>query len=183
MNRSTKLLASCAFFGGMLANFHPSRAAEKTPPATVEHVDVHRYSGVWYEIARYPNFFQRNCVADTTASYSLRTDGRIEVLNTCRTKNGQSDTVRGYAKVVDPRTNAKLKVTFFWPFSGDYWIIGLDPDYRFAVVGDPQRKYLWILSRKPRLDDATYAQIAALARDAGYDPARLIKTPQGHRPN
>ena len=169
----------CAALLCALASYDSEVFADKKKPlATVEHVDVHRYSGVWYEIARYPNFFQRNCVADTTANYSLRTDGKIEVLNTCRKKNGKLDSARGSAKVVDTKTSAKLRVSFFWPFSGDYWIIGLDPAYRYAVVGDPQRKYLWILSREPKLDDASYQRITEIVREAGYDPAKLQKTAQ-----
>lgn len=145
---------------------------------TVQQVDLKRYVGRWYEIARYPNWFQRKCAGETTAEYSLRDDGKIEVLNRCRESNGEIATTKGTAKIVDSATNAKLKVTFFWPFSGDYWILDLAPDYSYAVVGEPSRKYLWILSRSPQMNDATYRTITDRIRFLGYDPARLLKTDQ-----
>ncbi|MER3427442.1 MAG: hypothetical protein C4334_04955 [Pyrinomonas sp.] len=147
-------------------------------PQVVSRVDLDRYVGTWYEIARYPNRFQRQCVGDTTATYELRPDGKIRVTNRCRKRDGKFDTAKGTARVVDKRTNAKLKVTFFWPFSGDYWIIDLDPDYRYAVVGAPSRKYLWILSRTPQLDEATYRRILERVAAQGFDVERLVKTPQ-----
>lgn len=147
-------------------------------PQVVPRVELDRYVGTWYEIARYPNRFQRQCVADTTATYELRPDGKIRVINRCRKGDGKIDTAKGTARVVDKQTNAKLKVTFFWPFSGDYWIIDLDPDYRYAVVGAPSRKYLWILSRTPQLDEATYRRILERVAAQGFDVNRLVKTPQ-----
>jgi apolipoprotein D and lipocalin family protein len=144
----------------------------------VDGVDLKRYSGTWYEIARYPNRFQRDCHADTKAEYTLRKDGKVQVVNSCRQKDGKTKTARGTAKVADTRTNAKLRVTFFWPFYGDYWVIGLSPDYRYAIVGEPKRKYLWILSRTPEIDETTYQEIVKQIRAAGYDPERLIKTHQ-----
>jgi apolipoprotein D and lipocalin family protein len=145
---------------------------------TVEQVDLTRYAGKWFEIARYPNRFQRECASDTTAVYTLRKDGKVQVVNACREQNGRIKTVRGTAKVVDQKTNAKLKVTFFWPFYGDYWIIGLSPDYQHAIVGEPGRKYLWILSRTPTMGETTYAELLRRVRDLGYDPAKLQKTQQ-----
>lgn len=144
---------------------------------TVEHVDLGKYAGVWYEIARYPNSFQKGCVA-TTATYSLRDDGRVDVVNRCRkgSPTGPLKVAHGQAKVVDAATNAKLKVSFFWPFWGDYWVIELGPDYRYAVVGHPDRDYLWILSRSPSMDDATYQGIERRLKDQDYDPGRLIQT-------
>jgi apolipoprotein D and lipocalin family protein len=127
----------------------------KVPLQTVAKVDLSRYVGRWYEIARYPNRFEKNCVADVTADYSLRSDGKITVVNSCLERDGKLNQSKGTAKVVDPATNAKLKVTFFWPFYGDYWIIGLDPEYRFAVVSEPDRRYLWILSRTPQCSNAS----------------------------
>ena len=150
----------------------------KASLTTVAHVDLQRYVGRWFEIARYPNRFQKNCVADTMADYSIRKDGKIEVLNSCKQSNQEVKTARGTARVVDKRSNAKLKVTFFWPFFGNYWIIDLDPDYRYAVIGEPDRKYLWILSRTPSLDEQTYSAILGKIRAAGYEPERLMKTPQ-----
>lgn len=145
---------------------------------TVQSVDLKRYLGRWYEIARYPNRFQRQCAGDTSATYAFLDDGKIQVINRCRKDDGRVDEAKGKAKVADKETNAKLKVTFFWPFSGDYWVIGLDPEYRWAVVGEPSRKYLWILSRTPRMSDAEYEHALRIIRKNGYDESRLIKTPQ-----
>jgi apolipoprotein D and lipocalin family protein len=150
----------------------------RSPLRTVDAVDLNRYSGTWYEIARYPNRFQRDCQSDTTAEYTLRKDGKVQVVNSCRQKDGKTKTARGTAKVADKTTNAKLRVTFFWPFYGDYWVIGLSPDYGYAIVGEPKRKYLRILSRTPEMDEATYKGVLEQMRSAGYDPDKLIKTPQ-----
>ena len=152
------------------------RAAEP-PLETVENVDLERYSGRWFEIASYPAWFQRGCTA-TTADYSLRGDGRITVVNRCRkgSVDGKPKTARGLARVVDDRTNSKLKVSFFRPFWGDYWIIDLDSEYRWAVVSEPRRKYLWILSRTPEMGDALYRDIVDRLTAGGYDPSRLRRT-------
>jgi len=141
----------------------------------VPHVELERYLGTWYEIARYPNRFQKDCFA-TTATYDLRDDGTISVINRCRkgAPDGPEKVARGKAWVVDPETNARIKVQFFWPFSGDYWIIQLGEQYEYAVVGHPERTYLWILSRTPRMESATYARILARLRQQGYDPERLL---------
>lgn len=148
------------------------------PLATVPQVDVERYMGRWYEIARYPAPFQRGCV-DVTADYALRDDGRVDVLNTCREKDGSvRSTIQGVARVVDSATNAKLSVSFGGLFEGAYWVIGLDEDYQWAVVGEPSRSFLWILSRTPELDDATLQMILATLPDLGYDPQRLEYTTQ-----
>lgn len=152
--------------------------ATAAPLTTVDHVDLQRYLGKWYEIARYPNRFQRKCESDTTATYTLREDGKVQVVNACREKDGTMTTAKGTAKVVDPKTNAKLKVTFFWPFYGDYWILGLGPDYQYAIVGEPDRKYLWILSRTPAMDETTYQEVLRRVESLGYQPGNLMKTPQ-----
>lgn len=156
-----------------------SEATDRRPLETVDSVDLDRYLGLWYEIASYPAFFQKGCTA-TTAEYSLRDDGLIRVVNRCRkgSPDGKEKSVTGKAKIVDPDTNARLEVSFFWPFWGDYWIIGLDPDYRWAVVGEPKRKYLWILSRTPEMDDETFDDIASRLPSKGYDPQRLERTQQ-----
>jgi apolipoprotein D and lipocalin family protein len=157
--------------------------AQKTPPVrTVSSVDLDRYAGDWFEIARVPNRFQRQCVGDVRATYKRRPDGRVDVVNRCRTADGVTE-ARGVARVVDERTFAKLKVRFapswvswlpmVW---GDYWIIGLAPDYSWAVVGDPDRDYLWILGRAPQLDEASIAAARAAARDNGFDLERLVLT-------
>lgn len=144
------------------------------PLDVVESVDLGSYTGRWYEIARYPNSFERGCVG-VTADYTLRQDGRINVLNTCVEGNFDGDvrTIQGIARVVDEETNAKLAVTFFGPFEGDYWILELGNDYEYAVVGDPSRKFLWILSREPILDGSLYDDIVSRLPEKGFDPERL----------
>ncbi|MCB9850213.1 MAG: lipocalin family protein [Phycisphaerales bacterium] len=146
---------------------------------TVESVDLARYAGKWYEIARYPNFFEPDCVG-VTAEYTLRDDGRVDVLNTCRklTLDGEVETIEGIARTVDGSSNAKLRVSFFPPFEGDYWIIELDKNYEYAVVGEPSRSFLWILSREPELDSETYAAILANLPNLNYDPDRLERVTQ-----
>lgn len=148
---------------------------------TVEFVDVARYAGKWYEIASYPASFQRGC-AGTTAEYTLLPDGRVQVFNRCNTGSldGPEQSILGYARVRDTATNAKLGVSFdpWGLFEGAYWIIDLDPDYQWAVVGEPSRTFLWILSRSPQLDAATYEQIIAALPAKGYDPSRLNQTQQ-----
>jgi len=142
---------------------------------TVPHLDLNRYVGEWHEIARYPNRFERHCVRNIKANYATRPDGKISVVNSCVTPAGKTKKTTGFAKVIDKTTNAKLRVTFLWPFYGNYWVIDLDPEYEWVVVGEPTRKYLWILSRSPALDAKTYAKIAANLQTLGYDPERLSR--------
>lgn len=163
------VIGGCGTIPGSLAD----------PLDTVEFVDVERYMGTWYEIAKYPNGFQQGCAA-VTAEYTLRNDGTVRVFNTCRESDGVTikSTIEGFATVADETTNAKLTVYFFYPFGAPYWIIDLDEDYTYAVVGDPTRQFLWILSRTPTLDAATYDQILQRLPDKGYDPSRLELTLQ-----
>ena len=146
---------------------------------TVEHVDVKRYMGTWYEIARFPQRFERDLVG-TTATYTLLPNGKVRVVNEGHKGglDGPPRTARGKARVVDPRTNAKLKVSFFWPFEGNYWILELGNEYECAVVGDESRKYLWVLARKPQLDEGTYNEIVARASKKGFDISKLERVPQ-----
>lgn len=157
----------------------PIQATDSQAPLqVVPSLDLGRYAGKWYEIARLPNRFQRACAANTTATYTLRPDGKIAVTNECSRTDGRRTSAKGTARVADPKgPNTKLKVTFFWPFSGNYWVIDLDPEYRWAVVGEPGREYLWILSREPRLNEATYHEILERAKQQGYEVGRLIKQP------
>jgi apolipoprotein D and lipocalin family protein len=146
---------------------------------TVPRVDLERYLGTWYEIASFPQRFQRGCTA-TVATYALRPDGAIDVLNRCRkgSLDGKEASARGRARVVDRSTNAKLEVSFFRPFWGDYWIVDLGADYEYAVVGHPSRDYLWILSRTRTMDAAVYQEILGRLRDQGYEVERLVRTEQ-----
>lgn len=146
---------------------------------TVPYVDLARYTGTWYEISRFPNSFQKDCFG-TTATYSIRPDGSIAVLNECRKKSmdGKKDSAKGKAWVVDKQSNAKLKVQFFWPFRGDYWIIDLGKDYDYAVVSDPKGKYLWILCRTSVMPEKQYQGIVDWLMLKGFDTEKLIRTPQ-----
>jgi apolipoprotein D and lipocalin family protein len=155
-----------------------SGSQEQKPMTTVQKVDLQRYVGLWHEIARIPNRFQKNCDSGTTAQYELREDGRIDVINQCLEEDGSVDRAEGVAKIVDANTNAKLKVSFVsflgWrPFWGDYWILGLDDDYQWAIVGSPDRKYGWILARTPELDEDILERIFAILTAQGYDTDRF----------
>lgn len=139
-------------------------------------VDLSRYAGRWYEIARLPNRFEKKCADSVTATYTLRSDGKVDVVNRCRKANGEYTTAKGKAKIVDNKTNAKLKVTFFWPFYGDYWILDLGPNYEYAVVGAPNRDYLWVLSRTAQIDEQLYQNLLAKMAARGFETGRMIRT-------
>jgi apolipoprotein D and lipocalin family protein len=154
----------------------PAQADTALPPLqTVQQVDLKRYLGQWHEIARYPNRFQKGCL-ESSASYALRDDGDIEVLNSCKDSgDGKQRQSKGQAWVVDSVSNAKLKVSFFWPFRGDYWIIELGREYEYAVIGTPNRKYFWILSRTRSMDDTLYTAILQRAKQQGFDPGLVVR--------
>ncbi len=170
------VLASSALLPGC-AGMEP-----REPLTTVESVDLARYAGTWYEQARLPMWFQRHCV-DSTATYTSHADGRIAVHNECVTDKGTTDRADGMATVVDTTTHAKLAVTFDNWFArligpsreGNYWILRLDPDYQTAIVGTPDRRYLWILSRTPVLDEATYQSLVHRAEQLGFRVSDLIR--------
>lgn len=143
----------------------------------VERVDIERYLGKWYEIARLPFSQQEGCNC-TTAEYELIDSATLRVINKC-IKDGELDDANGKAFVVEGSKNAKLRVQFFWPFRGDYWVIELDEEnYQYAVVGTPSRKYMWILSRTPQMDDTIYNSLIERASAKGFDINKLIKTKQ-----
>ena len=156
------------------------------PLPTQDWVDLERYAGRWYEIARLPNRFQEQCAGDVAATYTLRPDGRVRVVNECRREDGRRSRAEGVARRADEKGPAsRLKVRFAPAFLsflpqvwGDYWIVELDEDYRHAMVGDPSRRYLWILSRSPEMDAATYESLAAAAGRLGFAAERLVRTPQ-----
>jgi len=145
----------------------------------VDNVDLNRYLGKWYEIASFPQSFQKGCFC-STAEYSLTNENYIEVLNTCRKNgvNGEIKQANGKAFVEPNSNNAKLSVQFFWPFKGKYWIIELAEDYSYAVVGHPNRDYLWILSRTPQMEETVYNSILEKVKQKGFDITRLNKTSQ-----
>jgi apolipoprotein D and lipocalin family protein len=146
---------------------------------TVSSVDLDRYAGKWYEIASFPQRFQKGCEC-TTATYSISDRGHVVVENQCRKggSEGKISYIKGKAFVEPNSGNAKLKVQFFWPFKGKYWIIDLASDYTYAVVGHPNRKYLWILSRTPQMDDDVYGQILQKLIKSGFDIQVIQKTIQ-----
>lgn len=150
------------------------------PVQTVDSVDLQRYLGRWYQQAFFPARFQKaDCGKVVTAEYSLLKNGKIRVINTCYS-DAAGTVVKSQAKAkawsVDP-SNAKLKVRFFWPFTGDYWIVKLDQiNYSYTVVSDPSREYLWILTRQPGIDKQSYDEILDFLRDNGWDLSRLVFT-------
>jgi apolipoprotein D and lipocalin family protein len=156
-------------------------APDPNPVRSVAAVDLGRYAGLWYEVARFPNRFEDgrelDC-ADVTATYAGTGEGRISVVNRCRNAaaGGREIEARGSAYAVAGSGNSRLRVSFFWPFYGDYWVLGLAPDYSWAVVGDPDRDYLWVLARTPRLDEASYAAAVASAAAQGFAVGRLKRT-------
>jgi apolipoprotein D and lipocalin family protein len=158
--------------------------AELPPVKAVPSVDLQRYTGTWFEIARYPNVFQKSCAGDVTATYERRADGRIDVVNRCRRADGSENQAKGEARVVEGAGNARLKVRFApgWlgailPFVwADYWVIGLADDYRWALVGTPNRKYLWVLGRSATVDETDWSAAMAKAKENGFDTSRLERT-------
>ena len=146
---------------------------------TVDTVDLDKYAGTWYEIAAFPQRFQKGCHG-TTATYSKTSKDYIIVENKCRrdSLNGKESSIKGKA-FIDPGTgNAKLKVQFFWPFKGKYWIIDLAEDYSYAVVGHPDRDYLWILCRTPQMNEVTYSQVVNRIKQKNFNVSKLKKTVQ-----
>lgn len=168
---SALALSACA-----VLDRHP--VGNRAVPQPAKRVDLQRYLGKWYEVARYEQGFQRDCQG-VTAHYALMPDGKISILNSCRKPDGRIKTADGKAKIADPATNAKLKVSFFGPFYfGDYWVLDHADDYSWAIVGDPSGRYLWLLHRDavpaPGVVDALIGRAAAL----GYDTRPLIRTVQ-----
>ena len=171
---------------GLLMGLVLAFQAQATEVKTVAAVDLDRYLGLWYEVASFPNYFQRKCTGDVSAQYNKREDGRIEVINRCRLHDGKFDQAIGLANTVEGSGNAKLRVKFtpswlsWLPIGwGDYWIIGLAPDYSYAVVSDSKREYLWILSRTPSMTEQHYKTAVDKAAAQGFDVKKLVKTRQG----
>jgi apolipoprotein D and lipocalin family protein len=185
MNMKLTLIPILSFLQIMFAYAQDQSTKELI---VVPSVDLNKYAGLWYEIARLPNWFQKQCVGDVTAMYFIQDDGTIKVVNRCRNGKGEIEEAEGQAKrVCNDSSNAKLKVRFapkflsFLPFVwGNYWIIDLDPEYRYAVVGEPDRKYLWILSRTPILEEDTLQAIISRIKTKGYDLVQLIRTEQSN---
>lgn len=168
------MLCACIFFA------HGQQAIASEPLPTVSAVDLQRYSGQWFEISRLPMWFERNCINDISATYSLREDQRISVLNQCRTRDGVIS-ANGVAEVPDASHPGRLRVRFapswlswlpvVW---GDYWILALDPEYRWVLVGAPSRAYLWILSRTPTLEQTRVDALKQQAQSLGFDVSSMV---------
>lgn len=169
------------FTSAVMATAMVTASAVHAEVKPVPSLDQARYLGRWHEIARLPMFFQRKCASDVTATYSLNPDGTIRVHNACKKSDGSEISADGVARQPDPKIASKLEVRFapswlswipmVW---ADYWVIALDPDYRWAMVGQPGKKYLWILSREPRLDRATFEMLKTKATGMGYDLSPLL---------
>lgn len=173
------LLASPITYG------ETSNQPADVPVKTVASLDVPKYLGAWYEIAKYPNWFQKKCVGNTKAVYSMRPDGNLKVLNSCKTTDGAVSEAEGTARQIGPSDSPKLEVRFapawlsFLPMVwGDYWVIDLDPQYQVAAVSDPRREYLWVLSRTPQLDKKTYDALLQRLQAQQFDIRKLEITPQ-----
>lgn len=182
MKISRTLTIAAVLLGGLaiggcaaLGPKHPVGNAAVPQPARA--VELERYLGRWYEVARYEQGFQKDCDG-VTADYARRTDGGIDVLNACRKPDGKLKQARGRAKVVDSASNAKLKVSFFGPFYGDYWVLDHADDYSWSIVGEPSGRYLWLLTREASLAPAVRDALIARARALGYDTSMLRITQQ-----
>lgn len=161
----------------------PAAHAEAPPLQPIEQLDLERYLGLWHEVAKYPNRFQKQCVADTTAKYALREDGRVQVVNRCRTGDGSFDTAVGVGRLVGEKGSPKLEVRFapawlswvplVW---GNYWVIDLDADYTLAAVSEPSREYLWILSRTPEVQPERLNALIARLEARGFDVSRIERS-------
>jgi apolipoprotein D and lipocalin family protein len=173
LQRSTLIAASLAM--GLLLS--ACKTTPEAPMATVSAVDLARYQGKWYEVAVIPNSFQSMCVADTQAQYTADGDV-IRVVNRCRKIDGSLEQASGVAKIVEGTNNSKLRVSFFRPFYGNYWILDLDADYQWVLVGEPGRKYGWILSRTPTLPPEVLNRILDKAVSLGYERSAFRNSPQ-----
>lgn len=181
MTPATRLLAVAAFAAVLAA----PAAHAAAPLPTVPALDLDRYAGVWHEIARYPNRFQESCAGDVTATYTRNADGTIGVVNACRKADGETMRAQGVARMVAPPATLAVRFAPAWlawlPLVwGDYWVIDLASDYSYAVVGEPSREFLWILSRSPSLDESVMRRIRERLPAAGYDPAKLVSTVPPH---
>lgn len=178
MKKKTKVWLSA---GALVAATAAVRKYSATYPPldTVPEVDLDRYQGRWYEIARLPQRFEKGCHC-VFAEYTKHPKGHVEVYNYCRKggPGGKEKTAKGKAFPVGGSHNSKLKVQFFWPFRGDYWVLELDPDYRHVLVGSPDRESLWVLSRTPKLDEAIYKRLVQAALQRGFPVEKLLLTDQ-----
>ncbi|MED6146464.1 hypothetical protein PIB30_034576 [Stylosanthes scabra] len=183
---AAKHMLHCLF---LVASLFLTIVVNGNATTVVKNLDIKRYMGRWYEIARFPSFFEKSDAVDTRATYTLNDNGTVNVLNE-NWVDGKRNFIEGIAYKADPKSNeAKLKVKFYvppsfplFPVTGDYWVLYIDQNYEYAVVGGPTKLFLWILSRKSHIDDATYKELVEKAKDEGYDVTKLLKTPQSETP-
>ena len=181
----SKLVTLWLVTSALLLQSNAYSQSATTPVQTIASLDVPRYLGTWYEIAKFPNWFQKKCVSDTKAVYSLKADGNLQVLNSCKTGSGENSLAQGTAKQVGAKDSSKLEVRFapdwlsFLPMVwGDYWVIDLDSQYQVAAVSDPKREYLWVLSRTPQIDPKVYDDLLLRLQHQQFDVRKLEKTTQ-----
>lgn len=176
---TSKLIAASALATGLIAVLAGCSTASDSnlaPMPVVASVDVTSYLGTWHQVAWIPNSFQGECASDTKATYTL--DGKdLRVQNQCKDVNGKTTEAIGIAKIVEGSNNAKLRVSFFRPFYGNYWVLALDPDYKWALVGEPKRSFGWVLARDSKLEAATLNQILDRAVALGYDRTAFKLSP------
>ncbi|MDD2900220.1 MAG: lipocalin family protein [Desulfuromonadaceae bacterium] len=176
MRSSFIIMITAICISVLLLTVRNSRAASSLPPLlAAPHVDLTRYMGVWHEIARIDHLFQKGCIK-SSATYTLLPDGEVEVINRCvNEKDGRLREAKGRAWSVDPEGNARLKVSFFGPFRGDYWIVDLGKEYEYSVVGSPNRQYLWILARQPVMDESVFKGILKKLTTQGFPVDKLVR--------
>jgi apolipoprotein D and lipocalin family protein len=180
--KSLFVMITMEFVSGL--SFAQAAQTDLPPVQTVSHVDVDQYLGRWYEVASIPQWFQKQCVGNTTASYSKAEKGRLEVLNVCQTKDGSYDSAEGRAKISNTQSNAELKVTFVdffgWWFgiAGKYWILDLGENYSYSVVGEPTRQNAWILSRTPAISEENLVRAATTLKAQGFDLCKVLTSRQ-----
>ncbi|WP_101049432.1 lipocalin family protein [Macromonas nakdongensis] len=176
--------ATLALLCGLCGVAQADGAPAPAPLQTVAQLDLPRYMGTWHEVAKYPNRFQRDCVADTSAQYRLEDGGTVRVSNRCRQADGRFQEAVGQARPVGAPGTARLAVRFapawlsWWPgVWGDYWVIDLDPAYQLVAVSEPRREYLWVLSRTPKVDPEAYRALRQRLAQQGFDLSRLQEAP------
>lgn len=192
MNNFILVMLACSHWTLAMAqgNSAGAQSQSRAPLITIASLDVHRYMGTWYEIAKYPNWFQKKCVADTRADYQLQANGRVQVTNRCRLESGAIDEAIGEARQIGPSTSPKLQVRFapswlskFAFVWGDYWVVDLDDGYQLVAVSEPKREYLWVLSRIPKVVPSAYDTLLGRLKAQGFDLDRLELTKQPAQPN
>ena len=181
----TSFISIIGFLLICLSSFQAAAQQSDQAVKTIASLDVPRYLGTWYEIAKFPNWFQKKCISNTKAVYTAKPDGNIRVLNSCKTASGETSEAEGLARQIGAKDSPKLEVRFapawlsFLPMVwGDYWVIDLDPQYQLAAVSDPSREYLWVLSRTPQLDPKAYADLLQRLQQQSFDIQKLELTSQ-----